>query len=68
MNFRGDGVRGITFIVLVVVVAASIGCTTTQKRISGAAVGGATGAAVGGPIGAGVGAVAGAVVTPRVVR
>ncbi|MET0688570.1 MAG: hypothetical protein ABWX95_04055 [Methyloceanibacter sp.] len=60
--------RGITFIVLVVVAAASIGCTTTQKRISGAAVGGATGAAVGGPIGAGVGAVAGAVVTPRVVR
>ena len=60
--------RGITFIVLVVFAAASIGCTTTQKRISGAAVGGATGAAVGCPIGAGLGALAGAVVTPRVVR
>ena len=46
--------------------AASIGCTTRQKRVSGAAVGGATGAAVGGPIGAGVGAVA--ALTPRVVR
>jgi hypothetical protein len=50
------------------IAAASIGCTTTQKRISGAAAGGATGAALGGPIGAGVGAVAGAVVTPHVVR
>ena len=60
--------RGIAFFAIVVIAAASIGCTTTQKRISGAAVGGATGAAVGGPIGAGVGAVAGAVVTPRVVR
>jgi hypothetical protein len=60
--------RGISFIVIVLVATASIGCTTTQKRVSGAAAGGATGALVGGPIGAGVGAVAGAVVTPHVVR
>jgi hypothetical protein len=37
---RGIGVRGIAFVVLVVVAAANIGCTTTQKRISGAAAGG----------------------------
>lgn len=60
--------RGIAIIAVMALAAGSIDCTTTEKRISGAAVGGASGAAIGGPIGAGVGAVAGAVVTPRVVR
>jgi osmotically inducible lipoprotein OsmB len=60
--------RGIAIIAVIALALGSFGCTTTQKRISGAAVGGASGAAIGGPIGAGVGAVAGAVVTPRVVR
>jgi hypothetical protein len=60
--------RGIAIIAVIVFAVASVGCTTTQKRVSGAAAGGVTGALVGGPIGAGVGAVAGAVVTPHVIR
>jgi hypothetical protein len=60
--------RGIVILAVIAFAAGCIGCTTTEKRVSGAAAGGATGALVGGPIGAGVGAVAGAVVTPHVVR
>ena len=44
--------------------AGVMGCTTSQKVISGAAVGGATGFALGGPIGAGIGVAGGAVALP----
>lgn len=53
--------------VLAVVVALAsgvAGCTTTQKSISGGAVGGVTGLALAGPIGAVAGATAGAVTAP----
>jgi osmotically inducible lipoprotein OsmB len=48
--------------------ASASGCTTTEKRVGGAAVGGVFGAALAGPVGAGVGAAAGAVTGPRVAR
>jgi hypothetical protein len=41
-----------------------MGCTTSQKVLSGATVGGVTGFALAGPIGAGIGAAGGAVVVP----
>ena len=43
-------------------------CTTTDQRISGAAVGAGTGALIGGPIGAVAGGAIGAVSAPTVVR
>ena len=56
----------------IVVVAAlavmAAGCTTGQKRVSGAAVGGVFGAAIAGPIGAAAGAAAGAATAPSVAR
>ena len=53
-------------ILAVVVALASgvVGCTTTQKAVSGGAVGGVTGLALAGPIGAVAGATAGAVSAP----
>lgn len=52
-----------------VMMAASLGaCTTGEKRVSGAAVGGVFGAAIAGPIGAGAGAAAGAASAPSVIR
>ncbi len=56
-------------IVVVVVArpaAGAMGCTTTQKAISGGAVGGVAGLVVAGPIGAAAGATAGAVTAPMV--
>ena len=44
--------------------AALLGCTTTQKVLTGAAVGGGAGFLLGGPIGAAVGAGAGAMAVP----
>jgi len=41
-----------------------MGCTTTQKIVSGAAVGGGTGLLLGGPVGAAAGAAIGAVAAP----
>ncbi|GGA60659.1 hypothetical protein [Pelagibacterium lentulum] len=53
-------------LVLVVCALALAGCSTTERRISGAAIGGATGAIVGhsvaGGLGGAVGAAGGAVV------
>jgi osmotically inducible lipoprotein OsmB len=46
------------------VTAGAIGCTTTQKIVSGAAVGGGTGMVVAGPIGALAGAAIGGVALP----
>jgi hypothetical protein len=42
----------------------STGCTTTQKVVSGAAVGGGTGLLLAGPVGAAAGAAIGAVAAP----
>jgi osmotically inducible lipoprotein OsmB len=42
----------------------SMGCTTTQKVVSGAAVGGGTGLLLAGPVGAAAGAAIGAVAAP----
>lgn len=47
---------------------AATGCTTGEKRISGAAVGGVFGAAIAGPLGAGAGAAAGAATAPSLAR
>jgi osmotically inducible lipoprotein OsmB len=44
------------------------GCTTGEKRVSGAAIGGVFGAAIAGPIGAGAGAAAGAATAPSIAR
>ena len=44
--------------------ACLLGCTTTQKVVSGAAVGGGTGLLLGGPVGAAAGAAIGAVAAP----
>ena len=44
------------------------GCTTGEKRVSGAAIGGVFGAAIAGPIGAGAGAAAGAATAPSLAR
>lgn len=46
--------------------AAGLGCTTTQRAVGGATVGGVAGFAVAGPIGGVVGAGAGAVTAPLV--
>jgi osmotically inducible lipoprotein OsmB len=48
--------------------AGSVACTTTGKRVGGAAVGGVFGAAVAGPVGAAAGAAAGAATAPSIVR
>jgi osmotically inducible lipoprotein OsmB len=52
------------FLALAAVAAAMLGCTTTQKVVSGAAVGGGTGLLLGGPVGAAAGAAIGAVAAP----
>ncbi len=49
---------------LAVLAAGLVGCTTTQKVMSGAAVGGGAGFLLGGPIGAAAGAAVGAVAVP----
>lgn len=54
------------FVVVAALTAAVLGCTTTQRAVSGAAVGGVAGLAVAGPIGGAVGAGAGAVAAPLV--
>jgi hypothetical protein len=63
----GVGVRVksvITFLAIGILAAGAMGCTTTQKVLSGASVGGVTGFALAGPIGAGIGAAGGAVAVP----
>ena len=60
--------QAIAVIAIVMLAGLSAACTTTEKRIGGAAVGGVSGAALAGPVGAGVGAVAGAVAAPSIVR
>ena len=47
---------------------AMAGCTTGEKRVSGAAIGGMFGAAIAGPLGAGAGAAAGAATAPSIAR
>lgn len=59
------GIRAVLAVGLAVLASA---CTTTEKRVSGAAVGGVFGAAVAGPIGAAAGAAAGAATAPSVAR
>ena len=49
----------IAFLVLAAVAAGALGCTTTQRVMSGAAMGGVGGFALAGPVGAAVGGVAG---------
>jgi hypothetical protein len=51
-------------VAVVALTAGTMGCTTSQKVLSGATVGGVTGFALAGPIGAGIGAAGGAVVVP----
>jgi osmotically inducible lipoprotein OsmB len=61
----GDLVKRVpAFLALAAVAAAIMGCTTTQKVVIGAAVGGGTGLLLGGPIGAAAGAAIGAVAAP----
>ncbi|MCB1441565.1 MAG: hypothetical protein KDJ72_00960 [Methyloceanibacter sp.] len=55
-------------VVVAALAVAAAGCTTGQKRVSGAAVGGVFGAAIAGPIGAAAGAAAGAATAPSVAR
>jgi hypothetical protein len=52
------------FVAFAAFAAGAMGCTTSQKVLSGAAVGGVTGFALAGPIGAGLGAAGGAVAVP----
>jgi len=52
------------FLALAAIAAVMMGCTTTQKVVSGAAVGGGTGLLLGGLIGAAAGAAIGAVAAP----
>ena len=56
--------RVLALVTLVVLATGVAGCTTTQKVVSGAAVGGGTGLLLGGPIGAAAGAAIGAVAAP----
>lgn len=60
--------RGLTTIAAMAIAVLAGACTTTEKRVGGAAVGGVFGAAVAGPIGAAAGAAAGAVTAPSVAR
>jgi hypothetical protein len=60
-------VRALAFLVVMALAAPAVGCTWTQKAVSGGAVGGVAGFALGGPIGAAAGATAGAVTTPMMV-
>jgi hypothetical protein len=56
-----------TFAFLALVALAAAGCTTTQERVSGAAVGAGVGS-VAGPVGAVAGAGVGAITGPGVSR
>jgi osmotically inducible lipoprotein OsmB len=60
--------KSIALFVMVALAAGNVACTTTGKRVGGAAVGGVFGAAVAGPIGAAAGAAAGAATAPSIVR
>jgi osmotically inducible lipoprotein OsmB len=60
--------KGLAVVAIVTLALGSAGCTTTGKRVGGAAVGGVFGAAVAGPIGAAAGAAAGAATAPSIVR
>jgi hypothetical protein len=55
-------------VIIVALAAGNVACTTTGKRVGGAAVGGVFGAAVAGPVGAAAGAAAGAATAPSLVR
>jgi hypothetical protein len=55
-------------VMIVTACFAASGCTTGQKRVSGAAIGGVFWAAIAGPIGAGAGAAAGAATAPALTR
>jgi len=52
------------FLALAIIAAGLMACTTTQKVVSGAAVGGGTGLLLGGPVGGVAGAAIGAVAAP----
>jgi hypothetical protein len=60
--------RTITAITTMALAGLASACTTTEQRVSGAAVGGVFGAAVAGPVGAAAGAAAGAATAPSIVR
>lgn len=64
----GGSMRGLAVVAIVALAAAHAACTTTGKRVGGAAVGGVFGAAVAGPVGAAAGAAAGAATAPSIVR
>jgi len=57
-----------TIVVVTALAVSAAGCTTGQKRVGGAAVGGVFGAVIAGPIGAAAGAAAGAATAPSVAR
>jgi osmotically inducible lipoprotein OsmB len=60
--------KGIAVDAMIALAAGNAACTTTGKRVGGAAVGGVFGAAVAGPVGAAAGAAAGAATAPSIVR
>lgn len=60
--------KAIAIVAVIALAVANTACTTTGKRVGGAAVGGVFGAAVAGPIGAAAGAAAGAATAPSFVR
>ena len=60
--------RGIMTVLTMALAVSGGACTTTEKRVSGAAVGGVFGAAIAGPVGAAAGAAAGAATAPSVAR
>ena len=64
----GDIMKGIAVAAMIALAAGNAACTTTGKRVGGAAVGGVFGAAVAGPVGAAAGAAAGAATAPTFVR
>jgi osmotically inducible lipoprotein OsmB len=60
--------KAIAVVAVITLAVANSACTTTGKRVGGAAVGGVFGAVVAGPIGAAAGAAAGAATAPAFVR
>jgi hypothetical protein len=56
--------RVVAFLAIVAAIAGVSGCTTTQKVVSGAAIGGGTGLLLGGPVGGLAGAAIGGVAVP----
>jgi hypothetical protein len=56
--------RVVALVAIATAIAGISGCTTTQKVVSGAAIGGGTGLLLGGPVGGLAGAAIGGVAVP----